>query len=96
MLARSESIIVKHAAELMTRRRQLTMTPSDGLPDSQWLQEVECFIDEVVEKSAGHVRSSPELLRAVRWMIAGATAQFAVPAVPVSLDGENAGVEKAA
>ena len=86
MLALSESLIVKHAAELMSRRRQLTLTSNHGLGDSRWLQEVECFIDEVIEKSGGHVRSSPELLRAVRWMIASATAQFRSSKASSSLD----------
>jgi hypothetical protein len=86
MLALSESIIVKHAAELIVRRRQLTTTSNFGLDDSRWLQEVESFIDEVIEESAGHVRNSPELLRAVRWMIASATAQFASPRASFSLD----------
>jgi hypothetical protein len=40
MLALSESIIVKHAAELISRRRQLTITSKHGLDDSRWLQEV--------------------------------------------------------
>jgi hypothetical protein len=96
MLALSESIIVKHAAELISRRRQLTITSKHGLDDSRWLQEVECFIDEVFEKSGGHVRSSPERLQAVRWMIASATAQFNIPTVPLSLDRESAAVEDAA
>jgi hypothetical protein len=94
MLALSESLIVKHAAELTGRRRQLTLTSNHGLHDSRWLQEVECFIDQVIDKSGGHVRSSPERLRAVRWMIAGATAQFALPSVPIPL--ESAVVEDAA
>jgi hypothetical protein len=94
MLALSESIIVKHAAELTDRRRQLTITSI--LDDSRWLQEVECFIDEVIEESGGHVRNFPELLRAVRWMIASATTQFASPAAPVSLDSESAVVADAA
>ncbi len=89
----SELIIVKHAAELMSRRRQLTLTSNHGLDDSRWLQEVECFIDQVIDKSGGHVRSSPERLRAVRWMIAGATAQFASSTV---LHAESAVVEDAA
>jgi hypothetical protein len=92
----SESLIVKHAAELASRRRQLTLTSNRGLDDSQWLQEVECFIDQVIDKSGGHVRSSPERLRAVRWMIAGATAQFSLLTVPLSLDRESAVVEDAA
>jgi hypothetical protein len=92
----SESLIVKHAAELISRRRQLTLTSNHGLDDSRWLQEVECFIDQVIDKSGGHVRSSPERLRAVRWMIAGATAQFALPTVRLSLDRESAVVEDAA
>jgi hypothetical protein len=92
----SELIIVKHAAELMSRRRQLTLTSNHGLDDSRWLQEVERFIDQVIDKSGGHVRSSPERLRAVRWMIAGATAQFSLPTVPLSLDRESAVVEDAA
>jgi hypothetical protein len=92
----SESLIVKHAAELMSRRRQLTLTSNHGLDDSRWLQEVECFIDQVIDKSGGHVRSSPERLRAVRWMVASATAQFNLPTVPLSLDRESAAVEDAA
>ena len=96
MLALSESIVVKHAAELTDRRRQLTITSNHGQDDSRWLQEVDCFIDEFIEKSGGHVRSSPERLRAVKWMIAGATAQFALPAVPFSLASESAVVEDAA
>jgi hypothetical protein len=92
----SESLIVKHAAELMSRRRQLTLTSSQGLDDSRWQQEVECFIDQVIDKSGGHVRSSPDRLRAVRWMIASATAQFALPTLPLSLDSESAVVEDAA
>jgi hypothetical protein len=95
MLALSEFIIVKHATELTDRRRHLTTTSNDGQNDSLWLQEVECFIDEVIEKSGGHVRRSPELLRAVRWMIASATAQF-VSSGPVFLDRESAVVEDAA
>lgn len=86
MLALAESIIVKHIAALTSRRRQLTMTSSQGLDDSGWLQELECFIDEVIEVSGGHVRSSPKRLQAVRWMIASATAQFALPSVLSSLD----------
>jgi hypothetical protein len=42
----SESLIVKHAAELMSRRRQLTLTSNHGPDDSRWLQEVACFIDQ--------------------------------------------------
>jgi hypothetical protein len=87
MLVLSESIVAEHAAELIIRRRQLTTTSNYGLDDSRWLQEVECFIDEVIEESGGHVRSSSELLRAVRWMIASATAQYAAPRVSFSRDG---------
>jgi hypothetical protein len=87
MLALSESIIVKHSAELISRRRQLTRTSSLGVDDSRWLQEVECFIDEVIEVSGCSARSSPELLRAVRWMIAGATAQFGPSKTSSLLDG---------
>jgi hypothetical protein len=87
MLALSESIIVKHMAELTGRRRQLTTTSDYGLDDSRWLQEVECFIDEVIEKSGGHVRGSPERLRAVKWMIASATAQYAASRVTLLPEG---------
>jgi hypothetical protein len=87
MLALSESIIVKHTATLICRRRQLTMTSNHGLDEFRWLQEVECFIDEVIEKCGGHVRSSPELLRAIKWMIASATAQFAPSKASSALDG---------
>ena len=86
MLALSESIVVKHSAELTSRRRQLTRTSNPGQDDSRWLQEVESFIDEVIEVSGGHARSSPERLRAVRWMIASATAQFALPTVPFPIE----------
>jgi len=79
MLALSESIIMKHAAELNARRRQLAMTSNHGQDDRRWLQDVESFIDEVIETSGGHVKNSPELLRAARWMIGSATAQFAWP-----------------
>jgi hypothetical protein len=87
MLSLSESIIVKHTATLISRRRQLTITSKYGLNDSRWLQDVESFIDEVIEKSGGHVRSSPDRLRAVRWMIAGATAQFGSSRASFPLDG---------
>jgi hypothetical protein len=90
ILALSESIIVKHAAELINRRRHLTSNSKHGPDDSRWLQEVECFIDEVKEVSGVDAQSSPELWRAVRWMIAGATAQLAVTTAPASLDRQNA------
>ena len=86
MLALSESIVVAHAAYLSDRRRQLTIASIRGQDDFRWLHEVECFIDEFIEKSGGHVRSSPGRLQAVRWMIASATAQFALPSVLSSLD----------
>jgi hypothetical protein len=92
----SELIIVKYASVLTVRRRQLTLTSNSGLDDSRWLRDVECFIDEIIDKSGGHVRSSPERLRAVRWMIAGATAQFASSTTPVSIHSESAAVEVAA
>ena len=87
MLALSESIVLEHAAELIVRRRQLTITSKCGQDDSRWLREVECFIDKVIEGSGGHVRNCPERLQAVRWMIAGATAHFASSKAAFSLDG---------
>jgi hypothetical protein len=96
MLALSESIILNHAAALTSRRRQLNLSSNHGQDDSRWQQEVESFIDEVIEASGCHVRSSPELLRAVRWMIASATAQFALPTVALSLDRESTIIEDAA
>jgi hypothetical protein len=96
MLALSESIIVKHAAELISRRRQLAVTSNHGLRDSQWLQEVDFFIGEVIEKSGGHVKNSPALLRAVEWMIASATAPLASSKVPFLLDVKSAVVADAA
>jgi hypothetical protein len=96
MLALSESIILNHAAALTNRRRQLNLSSNNGQGDFRWLQEVESFIDEVIEASGCHVRGSPELLRAVRWMLASATAQFALPTVPSSLDRESAIIEDAA
>jgi hypothetical protein len=96
MLALSEAIILNHAAALTALRRQLNLSSNHAKDDSRWLHQVECFIDQVIEASGGHVRSSPELLRAVRWMIASATAQFAVPSAPVSLDQGSAVVENAA
>ncbi|MDT7555487.1 MAG: hypothetical protein QOI16_4492, partial [Pseudonocardiales bacterium] len=96
MLNLSEFIIMRHAAELIDCRRQLTVGSNHGLGDALWLQEVECFIDEVIEKSGCHARSSQECLRAVRWMIASATAGFASPQDPCSLDVESAVVGDAA
>ena len=92
----SELIILKYAAALTVRRKELTLTSNGGLDDSRWLQEVECFIDLVIDKSAGHVRDSPELLRAVRWMIGSATAQFASSTDPASLEAQSAVIEDAA
>jgi hypothetical protein len=74
-----ELIIVQQAPRLILRRRQLTVAAAHGLDDSRWLQEVERFIDDVIEESGCHVRNSPEQLQAVRWMIAGATARFGLP-----------------
>ena len=96
MLALSESIILNHAAALTSLRRKLNLSSNAGKDNSRWLHEVESFIDEVIEASRAHVRSSPELLRAVRWMIAGATAQFNLPTAPLSLARESAVVEGAA
>jgi hypothetical protein len=90
MLALSESIIVKHASELISRRRQLAATSNHGQDDSRWLQEVECFIDEFIEKSGVDVKQSPELFRAVRWMIGSATAQFASSVTTESAVEKNA------
>lgn len=92
----SELIILKYAAALNVRRRQLTLTSNGGVDDSLWLQDVECFIDLVIDKSGGHVRSSPERLRAVRWMIAAATAQFASSTAAVSIASGSAAIEVAA
>jgi hypothetical protein len=96
MLTLAESIIVKHAPELICRRRQLTVTSNHGLHDSLWLGEVDFFIDEVIEQSGGPVKNSPELLRAIQWMIAGATAQFASSRLPFLLDMKSAVVADAA
>jgi hypothetical protein len=93
----SESVVAKHAAELTVRRKQLTITSSQGLlDDSRWLEEVECFIAEVIDASGAYVRSSPGRLRAVRWMIASATAQFASSQAPMSVDMKNAVIADAA
>jgi HJR/Mrr/RecB family endonuclease len=84
-LIRSEFIITQHTSELIVRRRQLTTTSNYGLvDDSQWLQEVEFFIDEVIDKSGGEVRSSIEHLLIVRQMIDTATARFAYSRVSFS------------
>jgi hypothetical protein len=92
----SESVVAKHAAELTVRRRQLTITSGQGVDDSRWLKEVECFITEVIDASGGYVRSSPGRLRAVRWMIAGATAQFATTTAQIPFNDENADIKDAA
>ncbi len=85
MLTLSESIVVKHAAELSERRRQLAMNSNYGQDDARWLQDVESFIDEMIEPSGPHVKNSPALLRAVRWMIGSATTQFATPQMPCAV-----------
>jgi hypothetical protein len=92
----SESLIAKHAAELTERRRQLSLAADQDPDDSRWQLEVECFITEVIDKSGGYVRSSPGRLRAVRWMIASATAQFASTSAQTSFDSRNAVVADAA
>ena len=56
--ARAESLIETHAAALRIARERLD--------DSQWLQAVEAFIDEIIEASGCQIRNSPPLLRAVR------------------------------
>jgi hypothetical protein len=91
----SESIVATHAAELTARRRLLSLASEHDQDDSRWLLEVERFIAEVIDK-AGYVRSSPGRLRAVRWMIAGATAQFASTSAQTTLDREDAVVQDAA
>jgi hypothetical protein len=93
MLALSEAIILNHAGALTSRRRQL-FSANHGRDDSRWLQDVESFIDEIIEASGCQVRSSPELLRAVRWMIASATAQF--PSLGTSLPVDVAAAADAA
>jgi len=86
-LIRSEFIITLHAAELIVRRRQLTTSSNYGLIDnSQWLQEVDFFIDEVIESAGGDVRASEERLRTVRQMIDTATAGFATSRASFSPD----------
>jgi hypothetical protein len=82
----AEFIVIKHTAELNIRRREFTSSSSHGLDDTRWLQEVESFIDEVIEESGCHARGSPQCLRAVRWMIASATAQFSSPRTPNSVE----------
>jgi len=86
-LTLSESIINEHAAELNIRRKQLTSTSNYGLVDqSKWLQEVEFFIDEIIDESGGHVRDSPQRLQAVRAMIDNATANHSASRTEFSLD----------
>jgi hypothetical protein len=86
-LMRSEFLITQHTVELTVRRRQLTTTSNYGLvDDSQWLQEVDFFIDEVIEEADGDVKISPDRLRTLRCMIDTATAQFAVSRVSFSPD----------
>jgi HJR/Mrr/RecB family endonuclease len=86
-LIRSEFLITQHTDELIIRRRQFTTTSIYGLvDDSQWLQEVEFFIDEVIDKSGGEVRSSTAQLCTVRKMIDTATANFASSRVSFSPD----------
>jgi restriction system protein len=86
-LIRSEFTITQHTAELIVRRRQLTITSNYGLTDdSQWLQEVEFFIDEVIDKSGGEVRCTPARLCTVRQMIDTVTAGFASSQVSFSPD----------
>ena len=90
MLALTEHIVAAHAADLIARRRLLTVASNDGWDESRWLKEVECFVDEVIEESGCHVKRSPELLQAVQWMIASATARFASSQAPISVELSNA------
>jgi hypothetical protein len=89
MLALSEYIISQHAADLIARRWQPTVSGTYALDESSWLQEVDSFIDDVLESSGAHVNRSPELLRAVQWMIAGATARLTPTKAPRSIDSQT-------
>jgi restriction system protein len=87
ILALADAIIREHAAELTIRRKQLTVTLSYGVvDDSKWQQDVEFFIDELIENSGGDVRSSAVRLQSVRKMINTATAQFDVLRMSFSPD----------
>ena len=86
-LIRSEFLITQHTAELTVRRRQLTTTSNYGLvDDSQWMQEVDFFINEVLADAEDDVKISPDRLWTLRCMIDTATAQFAVSRVSFSPD----------
>lgn len=96
MLALSEHIIAQHSAELIARRWQLTAYGTYALDDSRWQHEMDCFIDDVLEATGAHVKRSPELLSAVQWMIAGATARFAPSRELGSIDSEISAIAHAA
>jgi restriction system protein len=69
-LALADVIIAEHAAELTIRRKQLTVTRNYGVvDDSKWLQDVDFFIDELIEGAGGEIRRSPERLQLVMEMI---------------------------
>jgi hypothetical protein len=85
MLVLSEFIVMEHAAELTVRRRLVT-SASGSIDESRWLQEVDSFIERIIEPSGAHVIGSPERMLAVRWMIGSATAQFASSRVAFSPD----------
>ncbi len=69
MLTLSENIILQHAPALIACRRQLTTSANHDATDSPWLQQVDRFIDNVLDASGAHVNRSPEIAAAIKIML---------------------------
>ena len=88
----SEAIVSEHAGELTLGRKQLTITLSDGsVDDSEWLEERDFFILQIVEPQVGNITNSLERLLAVWEMIDHATAHFAASRNELSMPSATTG-----
>ncbi len=78
MIRGATAIVNEHATELTIRRKQLTATLNYGVvDDSKWRQDIEFFIDEVIESAGCNIRNFPSRVEAVRLAINEATHGFA-------------------
>jgi restriction endonuclease Mrr len=76
-MALATALVSEHAAELAVRRKQLTTVLNYGVvDDTKWRQDIEFFIDKVIEPAGCAIRGSESRLEIVRRAIAEATNDF--------------------
>jgi hypothetical protein len=95
-ISHCKEIIAEHRSELTIRRNQLTRTSSEAAVDNtKWTQEVEFFIDQIVEPQANiSIRHSPERLNAVRSLIDAATVHYLSSRICFRLDNAHSPYEQ--